>query len=67
MPVSSKNISVNKYEAYKLLYENADSQSLIIVLKNDNYIYVINYISNNNTFDILLDSFQTVLSTLKFK
>lgn len=60
-------ISDNKYEAYKILYENGDSQSLIVVMKNNNYLFVINYISKNEFFDILLDSFQTVLGSLEFK
>lgn len=62
-----KNISKHKYESYKMLYENDESQSLVVLIKNDNYVYVINYISSNNTFDIVLDSFQTVLGTLEFK
>ena len=60
-------ISENKYEAYKLLYEGEDSQSLIVVIKNDNCLFVINYISKNEFFDILLDSFQLVLGSLKFE
>lgn len=62
-----KNISNNNYEAYKLLYEDGDNQCLVIIIKNNNNLFVINYISNNDTFDIVLDSFQTFLSTLELK
>ncbi len=62
-----KDISKNKYNSYKMLYENGDSQSLVIVLRNKEYLYVINYTSNNEYFDILLDSFQTVLGSIELK
>lgn len=62
-----KEISKNKYEAYKLLYEDGDSQSLVIMIKKDNYLCVINYTSNNENFDILLDSFQYILGSLNLK
>lgn len=62
-----KMVSENNYEAYKLLYENGESQSLVVILKNNNYLYVINYTSNNEYFDILLDSFQFILGSLELK
>lgn len=55
------------YEGYKILYENGDSQSLIVILRNDNYVCIINYISNNVYFDMLLDSFQFILGSIKLK
>ncbi len=60
-------VTSNKYEAYKLLYEDGENQNLVIALKKDNNLYVISYISSNETFDIVLDSFQTILGTLNFK
>ncbi len=60
-------ITENKYDCYKMLYEDDSSQTQVIVIKRDNNLYVINYTSPNNTFDIVLDSFQTILSSLKFK
>jgi len=62
-----KIVSDNMYEGYKILYENGESQSLIIILREDNHLCVINYISNNEYFDILLDSFHLILSNLKIK
>ena len=62
-----KDVSINNYKAYKLLYEDGSNQSLVVILKNDNELYVVNYISNNDTFDIVLDSFQLILGTLSFK
>lgn len=61
------NITEKKYEAYKMLYEDGSNQTEVIIIKNDNGLYVINYTSPNNTFDIVLDSFQTILSSLKLK
>ncbi|MDD6878721.1 MAG: hypothetical protein PUD59_00615 [bacterium] len=60
-------ISENKYEAYKMLYESSDSQSLVVAFKTDNYLVVFNYTSSNNYFDILLDSFQLTLGSLILK
>ena len=60
-------ITENRYDCYKMLYEDDTSQTQVIVIKNNNNLYVINYTSPNNTFDIVLDSFQTILSSLKFK
>lgn len=60
-------ITNNKYDCYKMLYEDDSSQTQVIVIKRDNNLYVINYTSSNGTFDIVLDSFQTILSSLKFK
>ena len=61
------NITKNMYEAYKLLYEDGENQNMVIIIRNDNNLYILNYISNNETFDIVLDSFQTILGSLKFK
>ena len=61
------NITEKKYDSYKMLYEDGENQTEVIIIKNDNNLYVINYTSPNNTFDIVLDSFQTVLSSLRLK
>ena len=62
-----KYFSKEKYEGYKLLYEDGDAQALVVVLRNDNYLCVINFTSNNNYFDILLDSFQLILGSIEIK
>lgn len=62
-----KVFSENKYEGYKLLYENGESQTLVVIMKKNNYLYVINYTSNNEYFDILLDNFQFMLGSLNLK
>ena len=59
--------SINRYEGYKLLYEDNEAQVLVIVLKNDNYLCVINFTSSNDYFDILLDSFQLILGSIEVK
>ena len=60
-------ISEKKYEAYKLLYENGKSQSMIVIVKNNSNLFVINYISNNEYFDIVLDSFGLIIGSLELK
>lgn len=62
-----QNITQNNYESYKMLYENKDNQSLIIVLKKGTTLIVINYISKDKYFDIVLDSYQGILSSLTIK
>ena len=60
-------VTSRMYDAYKLLYEDGENQNLVIIIKNNNNLFVINYISSNETFDIVLDSFQTILGSLNFK
>lgn len=60
-------ISSKRYEAYKYLYEDGSSQAMIVIVKNENNIYVINYTSSNETFDIVLDSFQYILGSIDLK
>lgn len=60
-------ISNNGYEGYKLLYEDNEAQTLIVILRNNNYLCVINFTSSNNYFDILLDSFQLILGSIEMK
>lgn len=62
-----QNITQNNYEGYKMLYENKDNQSLIIALKKGTTLIVINYISKDKYFDIVLDSYQGILSSLTIK
>lgn len=62
-----QNITQNNYEGYKMLYENKDNQSLIIALKKGTALIVINYISKDKYFDIVLDSYQGILSSLTIK
>ena len=63
----TKIISKNRYDAYRMLYENGDNQSLVIVLRKDDYIFIVNYTAKDIYFDILLDSFETILTNLKLK
>ena len=63
----SKLISSNQYDGYKLLYEDNEAQALVVILRNDNYLCVINFTSGNDYFDILLDSFQLILGSIEIK
>lgn len=69
-----KLISKNEYQGYKLLYEDkvSDStkpkaESMIVILRKDNYLCVINFTANSEYFDILLDSFQLVVGRIQIK
>ena len=62
-----KEISKNKYKTYKLLYESEDSQTMVTILRNEDYLFVVTYTANNKYFDILLDSFQTILGSIELK
>lgn len=53
---SFKKLLNNDYEAYQLLYETKDNQSMIMIIKKDNQLLIANYVSDNQYFDILLDS-----------
>ena len=62
-----QNITQNNYKGYKMIYKNKDNQSLIIALKKGTTLIVINYISKDKYFDIVLDSYQGILSSLTIK
>lgn len=66
-----KYISKNQYEGYKLLYEtqydNDNAESMIIIIRNNNDLCVVNFTSKYEYFDILLDSFQEVFGTIEFR
>lgn len=62
-----KKIGKKGYDSYKMLYENEDSQTLLIVLRNQERLYIVNYTAKNEYFDILLDSFQTIIGSLELK
>lgn len=61
--LSKKETKVLKYEynGFKLLYENKNSQVMTTVYKKSDKLIMINYESNNDYFDILLDSVQNII------
>lgn len=54
-------ITKNKYSGYKLLYENDESQAMIIVSKVGDKLLLFTYEAKHNYFDILLDSVQNII------
>lgn len=56
-------ITENSYEGYKILYEDGESQSMIMICKKDDKLFVFNYEAKNKYFDILLDSAQNIIYT----
>ena len=49
-------ISKNKYDGYHYLYETDELQSMIMICKKNDKVYILNYIAEHVKFDILLDS-----------
>ena len=54
-------------EAYQLLFEDGKRQSLIQIGMYGYKVFISNYTSENQYFDILLDSVQTINSNFKIK
>lgn len=59
--------STDLKEIYRVLYENGDNQALIVIIKGDNYVYVINCIGKNQYFDMLFDSFNNIVNSIEIK
>ena len=60
------SITKNKYEGYRMLYENTDSQAMVVVAKKSDKLIMFTYEAKNNYFDILLDSVQNITDEEKF-
>lgn len=54
-------ITKYKYDGYKLLYENEESQVLVIMGKKADKVLLVTYEATNEYFDILLDSVQNIV------
>ena len=54
-------ITKYKYDGYKLLYENDESQVLVIMGKKADKVLLVTYEATNEYFDILLDSVQNIV------
>ena len=65
--LKEEDSSTNSKEIYKILYENNDTQSLIVIVKGDNYVCVINCVAKDMYFDMLFDSFNTIINSVKIK
>lgn len=61
--ISKKETTLSKYEfnGYKLLYENDNSQVMISIYKKSDKLIMFNYESDNECFDILLDSVHNII------
>ncbi len=53
-----------KYESYSYLYEKGNNQVLVNIYKKDNILIIAFYEATNDYYDIVLDSVDTILSTL---
>lgn len=54
-----------KYESYSYLYESGMKQALVHVYKKDNKLVLAYYEANSEYYDIVLDSVDTLLSSLE--
>lgn len=54
-------ITKNKYEGYRMLYENKESQAMVVVAKKSDKLIMFTFEAKNNYFDILLDSVQKII------
>ena len=55
------NITKNKYDGYKMLYENGDKQAIVVVGKVSDKLIMFIYEAKNEYFDILLDSVYNII------
>ncbi|MEG2620690.1 MAG: hypothetical protein RSA10_01160, partial [Bacilli bacterium] len=54
-------ITKKAYDGYKVLYENKDSQALVVIGKVGNRLMMVSYESKDKYFDVLLDSVQSII------
>ena len=54
-------ITKNNFDGYKMLYENKDSQAMLVVAKSGDKLVLFTYESKNKYFDILLDSVHNII------
>ena len=62
-----KIVSKNMYIAYRMLYESDDTQCLVVILRKDDYLFIVNYTSKDEYFDILLNNFEVILSSFELR
>lgn len=65
---TEENVS-DKYEGYSYLYENEknEEQVLVNIYKKDNKVVIVYYSASNEYYDIVLDSVDAMLKSLKIK
>lgn len=61
------SITENKYDGYKMLYENGTSQVMVTVFKRSDKLVLFTYEASNEYFDILLDSVQNIIYHFNIK
>lgn len=55
------SITKNQYDGYKMLYENGESQAMVVIGKKSDKLIIFTYEALNDYFDILLDSVQNII------
>ena len=64
--ITEENIS-EKYEGYSYLYEKGEEQVLVNIYKKDNKLVIAYYSASSEYYDIVLDSVDAMLDSLKIK
>lgn len=55
------SVTKNNYKGYKMLYENGQTQVMLVIYKRAENLVICKYEANNSYFDILLDSAQNII------
>lgn len=61
------NITKNNYDGYKVLYEDDQSQVMVVIAKKSDKVMLFTYEATNEYFDILLDSVQSIIYNFDIK
>lgn len=61
------SITKNNYDGYRTLYENDESQVLVIIAKKSDKVLLFTYEAKNDYFDILLDSVESIIYNFNIK
>ena len=59
-------VTKNNLEGYRILFENDDSQVMVVIAKKSDQFVVFVYEAKNKYFDILLDSVQRIIYEFEF-
>ena len=61
----SKVYNNEKYDSFQIIYENEGEQSLVNIYKQDNVLIFIVYNNDNEYFDVVLDSVDSIIDSLE--
>lgn len=59
--------TINNYDGYRLIYENDNSHTLLILGKKGDCFFTVTYTASNESFDLLYDSANYIINSLTLK